>query len=169
VRAFTSRRGECGFLTSFPIDYAALLPRLLPPSFANPLLHIISTAFGIQRTLTEHLSPLLTKVVTQPDVATVLALLAIFYISLMLLNMLYRTVMFWVRLVFRLAFWAAIVGVGFWVAKRGPEGFVEDVQGLAEYWVAEYHRYSTEIKGFQQQNEGQIRMKAQKQKKRGWR
>ncbi|KAG9387182.1 Apq12 domain containing protein [Pyrenophora tritici-repentis] len=155
----------------FVQDYAALLPRLLPPSFANPLLQIITTAFGIQRTLAEHLTPLLTKVVTQPDVATVLALLAIFYISLMMLNMLYRAVMFWVQLAFRLVFWGAIIGLGFWVSKRGPEGFVEDVQGLVEYCVAEYHKYSTEIKEFQQQNEGQIRKKARTQqtkKMSGW-
>jgi hypothetical protein len=151
-------------------DYAALLPRLLPASFANPLLTFLTTAFGIGRTLTTHLSPLLNRLVTQPDVASILALLAIFFISLKILDMMYRAVVFWVNLAIRLVFWGGILVVGLWIWNRGPEGFVEDLQGLAEYWVHEYDRYSSEVKSFQQQKEDQIRIKAgQQQRKRGWR
>ncbi|KAF1943255.1 hypothetical protein EJ02DRAFT_443501 [Clathrospora elynae] len=152
-------------------DYAALLPRLLPASFANPLLTFLTTTFGIGRTLTTHLSPLLTRLVTQPDVASILALLAIFFISLKILDMMYRAVMFWVNLAIRLVFWGALVVLGLWVWNRGPEGFVEDVTDLGQYWVGEYQRYSSEVKSFQQEKENQIRVQAgrQQQRKRGWR
>ncbi|KAL1791950.1 hypothetical protein ACET3X_009701 [Alternaria dauci] len=153
-------------------DYAALIPRFLPPSFASPLLQLLTTFLGISRTLTTHLSPLLNKLITQPDVATVLALLAIFFISLKILDMMYRAVIFWVNLALRLALWGGILVVGFWVYNRGPEGFVQDVQGLVEYWLGQYEMYSQEVKGFQQQKEDQIRMRAsaqQQQKRRGWR
>ena len=86
--------------------------------------------------------------------------------------MMYRAVIFWVNLALRLVFWGGILVVGFWVYNRGPEGFVEDVQGLVEYWLGQYEMYSREVKGFQQQKEDQIRMKAsaqQQQKRRGWR
>ncbi|RYO29253.1 hypothetical protein AA0111_g6279 [Alternaria arborescens] len=101
-------------------DYAALIPRFLPPSFASPLLQLLTTFFGISRTLTTHLSPLLNKLITQPDVASILALLAIFFISLKILDMMYRAVIFWVNLALRLVFWGGILVVGFWVYNRGP-------------------------------------------------
>ncbi|EMD61754.1 hypothetical protein GGP41_004335 [Bipolaris sorokiniana] len=151
-------------------DYAAFLPRLLPPSFADPALHIITTFLGFSRTLSTHLSPLLNKLITQPDVASIVALLFIFFISLKILDMMYRAVVFWINLAFRLAFWGGILVVGLWVWNRGPEGFVDDVSGLIEYWMGEYERYSGEVKMFQQQKEDQIRFKAgQQQKRKGWR
>ena len=116
------------------------------------------------------MSPLLNKLVTQPDVATILALLAIFFISLKILDMMYRAVIFWVNLALRLLFWGGILVMGLWVWNRGPEGFVEDLQGLGEYWVGEYEKYSGEVKSFQQQKEDQIRVQAgQQERKRRWR
>jgi hypothetical protein len=152
-------------------DYAALLPRLLPPSFANPLLHLLTTFFGISRTLSEHISPLANKIITQPDVASILVLLAIFFISLKILGMMYRAVIFWVKLALQMVLWGGILVVGLWVYNRGLEGFVEDAQGLIEYWLGQYEMYSQEVKGFQQQKESQIRMKAsaQQQNGKGWR
>jgi hypothetical protein len=153
-------------------DYAPLLPRLLPPSIASPLLTLLTTTLGISRTLQTHLTPLLTRAITQPDIATILALLAIFFISLKVLDMMYRAVMFWVRMAFRLVFWGAIVVLGLWVWNRGADGFVEDVAGLVEYWTGEYEKYSGEVKKFQVQNEDRIRMKAGQRQRgggRGWR
>lgn len=84
--------------------------------------------------------------------------------------MMYRAVIFWVNMVLRLAFWGSILLVGLWVWNRGVDGFVEDLQGLGEYWAGEYERYSGEVKSFQRQKEDQIRFQAQqKQKGRGWR
>lgn len=152
-----------------PPDYATLLPRLLPASFASPVLTLLTTTLGLARTLQIHLSPFLTRLVTQPDIASVLLLIAVFFISLKILGMLYRAVMFWVMLAVRLVFWGAIVLTGLWVWNRGPEGFVEDMQGLGAYWMGEYERYSGEVRGFQKQKEEQIRVQAAKQGRRGWR
>ncbi|KAF1840774.1 uncharacterized protein K460DRAFT_321243 [Cucurbitaria berberidis CBS 394.84] len=151
-------------------DYASLLPRLLPPSLYNPLFTILTTTFGLMRTLQTHLSPLLTRLVTQPDVASILALLAILFISLKILDMMYRAVIFWVNMVLRLVFWGSILLVGLWVWNRGMDGFLEDVQGLGAHWMGEFEKYSGEVKEFQRQKEDQLRFQAaQKQKGRGWR
>lgn len=77
--------------------------------------------------------------------------------------------MFWVYLVFRLAFWITIGLTGYWVYTRGADGFVEDVTGLAEYWSGEYERYSGEVKRFQGMQEGRLRAKTRTPKGHtGW-
>jgi len=82
--------------------------------------------------------------------------------------MMYRMVMFWVNMVVRLVFWGSFVILGLWVWNRGVDGFLDDLSGLFEYWTGEYEKYSGEVKHFQQQQKGQIKMKAD-QKRRGWR
>jgi hypothetical protein len=149
------------------MDYAALIPRFLPASFASPLLTLLTTSLGLTRTLQTHLTPLLTRLITQPDVATILLVVAIFFISLKVLDMMYRAVMFWVNMALRLVFWGAIVVLGMWVWNRGVDGFVDDVGGLMEYWTGQYEKYSGEVKVVKEQKEGQIRMKAEQ--KRRWR
>jgi hypothetical protein len=149
------------------MDYATLIPRFLPTSFASPLLTLFTTSLGLTRTLQTHLTPLLTRLVTQPDVATILLVVAIFFISLKVLDMMYRAVMFWVNMALRLVFWGAIVVLGMWVWNRGVDGFVDDVGGLMEYWTGQYEKYSGEVKMVKEQKEGQIRMKAEQ--KRRWR
>jgi hypothetical protein len=149
------------------MDYATLIPRFLPASFASPLLTLFTTSLGLTRTLQTHLTPLLTRLVTQPDVATILLVVAIFFISLKVLDMMYRAVMFWVNMALRLVFWGAIVVLGMWVWNRGVDGFVDDVGGLMEYWTGQYEKYSGEVKMVKEQKEGQIRMKAEQ--KRRWR
>lgn len=149
-------------------DYASLLPRLLPPSVANPILTLLTTALGLTRTLQAHLTPFLTRLITQPDIASILLLLVALFISMKVLDMLYRAVLFWINLALRLAFWGGILALGMWVWTRGPEGFVEDVTDLGEYWMGEYQRYSGEVAGFKRQKEEQIRLQAAK-KGRGWR
>jgi len=83
------------------------------------------------------------------------------------LDMLYRAVLFWINLALRLAFWGGVVALGTWVYTRGPEGFVDDVQGLTAYWVGEYKKYSGEIDGYKRQKEEQIRLQAAR-KGRAW-
>lgn len=153
-------------------DYISLLPRILPPSLANPLLTLVTTTMSLAHTVSTHLSPLLTRLITQPDIASILALLAIFFLSLKILDMMYRTVVFWVNLVLRLVFWGAVVMVGFWVWNRGVDGFVEDVSGLVEHWGSEYEKYSGEVRDWQVQQERQVRIKAAQggkvRGKQGW-
>lgn len=149
------------------LDYLTLLPRLLPPSLANPLLTLVTTLLGIFKMLQSHLSPLLTRLVTQPDVASILALLAILFISLKILDMAYRAVLFWVKLVVRLVVWATVLGLGLWLWNRGVDGFVADVGELAEYWGKEYSKYAGEVKGWSEYEKAQIRLQAYQQGGRG--
>jgi hypothetical protein len=81
--------------------------------------------------------------------------------------MMYRAVMFWVNMALRLVFWGAIVMLGMWLWNRGVDGFVDDVGGLVEYWTGQYEKYSGEVKMAKEQKEGQIRMKAEQQRR--WR
>lgn len=152
-------------------DYLTLLPRFLPPSLASPLLTIFTTAFGILRALQTQFSPLISKLLSQPDIASVLLLSVILLSSFWILNMAYRAVIFWVKLAVRLVMWGGMVAVGFWVYNRGVEGFVEDVQGLGEYWWGQYERFAGEAKGWQRAEEAQIRFQAAGQQRptgRGW-
>ena len=52
--------------------------------------------------------------------------------------------------------------------NRGPEGFVEDVSGLAEFWMGEFQKYTGEVKEYRESEKSQIKMKAE-QRKKGWR
>ncbi|KAH3941681.1 hypothetical protein HBH98_121450 [Parastagonospora nodorum] len=155
-------------IMDFIQDYASLLPRLLPMSLANPLLTLLSTGLGITRTLQTHLNPLITRLVTQPDVASILALIVILFLSLKILDMMYRAVMFWINMFIRIAIWGSVLVVGLWVYNRGPEGFVEDVSGLAEFWMGEFQKYTGEVKEYRESEKSQIKMKAE-QRKKGWR
>ncbi|KAF2189778.1 hypothetical protein K469DRAFT_625740 [Zopfia rhizophila CBS 207.26] len=137
-------------------DYLQIVPNLLPPSLLNPVITVITTTFGIMKTLQTHLTPLLTRVTTQPDVASILMLLAILFISLKILEMAYRTVMFWVNLVFKVLLWGSIAGVSYWIYTRGLDGFVEDVQHLVEVWLGEYEKFNEDVRRYQQQQ--QVRM-----------
>jgi hypothetical protein len=149
-------------------DYITLLPRFLPPSIASPLLTVFTSAFGILRAVQTHFSPLITKILTQPDVASILALLAILLISLKILDMAYRAVIFWVKLVVRLVMWGTMVGIGFWVWNRGVDGFVEDVRELGQYWWTQYERFAGDAKGWQKAEEAQIRFQAGQHNARGY-
>ncbi|KAF1968627.1 hypothetical protein BU23DRAFT_583147 [Bimuria novae-zelandiae CBS 107.79] len=149
-------------------DYLSLLHRLLPATLTNPLIQVITTLYGIYRTAYSHFSPLLTQVITQPDIASVLALVAILWFSLQIFGMLYRSVMFWVRLVWTLAKYALIIGVSLWIWNRGADGAIEDARGAAEFWTGEYQRFKGEAKAWKGAEEAQIRMQAQ-QRGYGWR
>lgn len=151
-------------------DYANVLPRFLPPSLLNPLLTVLTTSFGILKTLQTHLSPLLLRLTTQPDIASLALLLIILFVSFKILDMAYRAVVFWISLVFKLVMWGGIIVLGFWVYNRGVDGFAEDVRELVEFWSGEYERYEGEVKRFKGMKEEQIRVRqgGKGSGRRGW-
>ncbi|PSN72757.1 hypothetical protein BS50DRAFT_628888 [Corynespora cassiicola Philippines] len=153
-------------------DYGALLHNLLPPTLVSPLLTFLTTTFGLLKTAQTHLTPLLTRLTTQPDLASILALLAILFLSLKILDMAYRAVMFWVALTLRVVLWGGAAVVAWWVYTRGVEGFVEDLGALVEFWGGEVERYKGEVGRWKEVEERRIRMQAQQQqqqKRKGWR
>ncbi|KAF2153113.1 hypothetical protein K461DRAFT_293402 [Myriangium duriaei CBS 260.36] len=94
--------------------------------------------FAFQTYVLPPIDRLFRTLAAKPDVASVVLLIVLLFVSLKLLNLLYQAVMFWVRLIFRVVFWSAIIGVVAWVVSRGPDGVVDDVQRLADAWRGEY-------------------------------
>lgn len=92
--------------------------------------------------LKAYTAPLLNALTQKPDLATLALLLLILFLSLKILNMLVNTVMFWFRMLFRVAFWGGLAAVGLWMWTRGPEGVVEDLQLWAGMWAQEYRYFS---------------------------
>ncbi|KAF2472276.1 uncharacterized protein BDR25DRAFT_303001 [Lindgomyces ingoldianus] len=137
----------------FVQDYIHVMQNIFPPSLLSTIITITTTTFGIFKTLQTHLTPLFLRLTTQPDLATILTLAILLLISLKILDMAYRAVMFWVKLIFRLVVWGSVAGIALWVWQRGPDGFVDDVQGLFEFWQERYEEYAGEVKRFQKQQE----------------
>jgi Nuclear pore assembly and biogenesis len=79
--------------------------------------------------------------VASPSLTTVALLLIILFLSLKILNMLYRTIVFWVKMIFRVAVLGAVVGTGSWIYVRGIDGVQQDVSDLVAYWSQEVKRY----------------------------
>jgi hypothetical protein len=95
-------------------------------------------AFSLQLTSSGSASPSLT---------TIALLLIILFLSLKILDMLYRTVVFWAKLAFKVAIMVVVVGVAAWVYVRGVDGVVDDARELVEFWGDEYRRYERMGKG----------------------
>jgi hypothetical protein len=45
----------------------------------------------------------------------------------------------------KLAFYASLILLGFYVYQRGPEGVVEDVQGIVNRWSGEYEKQKEKV------------------------
>ncbi|KAF2202689.1 hypothetical protein GQ43DRAFT_430519 [Delitschia confertaspora ATCC 74209] len=132
-------------------DYIHFAPKLLPPSVSGPLTTIITSFLAVSRTASTHLFPLLTRLTTQlttqPDLASVLLLLALLFLSFKVLDMAYRAVIFWVRLAVRLTFWGGLGVIGLWVWSRGMEGAIEDAQMMAQYWWGQFQEFQGDVEG----------------------
>jgi len=76
---------------------------------------------------------------TSPSLTTIALLLIIILLSLKLLDMLWRAVVFWIQLATRIIFWGFIVAFGCWVWIRGPEGVIEDASVFIGTWKGELH------------------------------
>lgn len=105
------------------------------------------------------LSPLITRLTTSPDIASVTLLLLLFFVAYQFLNLARRALFFWVRQSVRMAFWGAVASVGMWVWTRGPAGAVEDLANWSTVWRAEYEKWNAQAKVAQGSGKG----------KSGWR
>jgi len=104
---------------------------------SSTLSTLYSYARLLQSNVQTYIIPLINRATQQPDIASVVLLLILLFISLKVLNILFNTVMFWIRLAIKMAFYGSILGLGMWVYTRGPEGVVEDCQSLAATWRGE--------------------------------
>lgn len=105
--------------------------------YLSPVLSTTTSYLPLLKTYTTTLTNALTQ---KPDLATLALLLLILILSLKLLNMLLNTVLFWIRLAFRVVFWSALGLLGVWMWTRGPEGVLEDLGMWAGRWQQEYRR-----------------------------
>lgn len=94
--------------------------------------------YGSTATLRGAAGAQLQRLTSSPDLASIALLLVIAFVSLKLLGLLWRTVVFWVGLAARALFWAGLVVGGLYVANRGVDGAVEDARHWAEAWAGEY-------------------------------
>jgi hypothetical protein len=98
----------------------------------------VGQAYGYANTLKSYLLPLIDQVSRKPDLATVALLVIILFVSLKILNMLYQTFVFWLRMAWRIVFWASLAALALWMYHRGPEGAVEDVGYWWNVWNQDY-------------------------------
>lgn len=101
----------------------------------SPYLYSLYNALA---TLRSYLLPLIDQVSRKPDLATIALLLIIVLVSLKILDMLWQTLLFWVRMVRRVVFWGGLALLGMWMWTRGAEGMVEDVMFWQRKWGEEY-------------------------------
>ena len=125
------------------VDWADYLHYLIssPLSPFSAYASYLQSFTSFSRRLSALFSPLLNKITTSPDLASLALLLISLVVSLVILDMLWRAVVYWVRLFFKLVFWVSVIGVGFWVWSRGPDGLMEDVEMLIGVWSREYETW----------------------------
>jgi len=100
--------------------------------------------------------PFLNQIRQSPDVASVLLLGILLFVSLKVLNILRRAVMFWVMLVARVTYWGALAGAALWLYARGASGAVEDLRTGVGYIVdlfSQEYAKAQKMQGGQQQQQ----------------
>ncbi|MCJ1441300.1 MAG: hypothetical protein MMC23_001786 [Stictis urceolatum] len=120
-------------LHALSIYYTTLYP-LLYPFYALLRLYARHTLLPLLQILLDDPSSF-----SPSDFLPLVTILAAGLMSLVALRMMVRTVVFWIRLGLRLAWWGAVLGVGAWVYQRGVEGAIKDagwvlglIQGLGK-------------------------------------
>jgi hypothetical protein len=114
----------------------------------------IRQAFGYALLLKSYLTPIIAQITSKPDLASIALLLVILFVSFKLLNMALQSVLFWFRMIKRVAFWVGLAALALWMYNRGPEGAVEDVQQLAETWTGEYQHWKEQERVAKMVNQG---------------
>lgn len=117
-----------------------LSPNLLSTftSHSATYYRIIQTIFSARAAVVRTLDPLFTRLLHSPDIQSILLLLLLLYVSFRVLDMLYRSVLFWVRLGLNILFWGSIAAVGLWVYSRGVDGMSSDLSWVVDEWKKEY-------------------------------
>jgi hypothetical protein len=100
-------------------SFSSNMTSYLPDSFASPYTFFTSTP------------PL-----------TLAAMAIIFYISLLVFNMLTRYVFSVLRMLFTVALWFGVIGAGVVIYVLGPEEALRKVQSLGNTFWGEYEKYS---------------------------
>jgi hypothetical protein len=73
-----------------------------------------------------------------PSWSTLLLLCVVLYLSLKVVDMLWRAIWFWTSFILKIILWLSIALAGLYVWTRGIEGSYEDLEYYVEYWMNEY-------------------------------
>jgi hypothetical protein len=121
------------------LDWASYLFRhgYLTPSLFGPLSTLNNIFYN-------YLLPTFQSLLDKPDLTKIALMLVILYISLKLVSMLVQSVLFWVRLAFRITFWGGLVVLAFWLSQRGVDGAAEDVGYWYRMWKGELEHYKSQ-------------------------
>lgn len=106
-------------------------------SYFNPYANQIGWVTSMIRSW---LLPLIDQVTRKPDLATIALLLIIVLVSLKILDMLWQTVKFWLRLARRIVLFAGLAALALWLWSRGPDGVMDDIGYWVRMWNTE-HQY----------------------------
>jgi len=115
---------------SFLRGYYVLLP--------TPLHGPVNFLTTMSSRLTTVLTSLFSHIQQSPDVASIVLLMILLFVSLKIVNLLYRTIMFWIVLILKIAFYGSLAAIGLWIWSRGIEGVEEDIGNLTQLWKHEY-------------------------------
>lgn len=83
---------------------------------------------------------------TSPSLGSIALLIIVLFLSLKILGMLYRAVIFWVTLAVRVFFLGSLALIAIWMYTRGPDGALEDMQYWGGYWKGEYHKWERQAR-----------------------
>jgi len=73
-----------------------------------------------------------------PSWSTIFLLCVVLYLSLKVVDMLWRAIWFWISFILKIVFWLSIALVGLYTWNRGIEGTYEDLMYYVDYWMNEY-------------------------------
>ncbi|MCJ1394036.1 hypothetical protein MMC18_006914 [Xylographa bjoerkii] len=71
-----------------------------------------------------------------PDIATLVVLIILAYISMKVLDILRRQIIYWISVTLKLLLWASLALIGFYVYQRGIEQSLEDLGWVLGYFAA---------------------------------
>ncbi|KAK3072319.1 hypothetical protein LTR53_007052 [Teratosphaeriaceae sp. CCFEE 6253] len=131
----------------------------------SPYLYTLYNTLALIKSWTQHL---VEQVSRKPDLATLALLLIIVLVSLKILNMLWQTLLFWLRLARRIVFWGGLAVVALWMWSRGPAGMVEDVQYWRGAWSHEYDYWKEREQVTRQARQGGKYGGGRQQAQGGW-
>jgi hypothetical protein len=94
----------------------------------------------LQTTLTKLLGTIVSSTSTSPSLGSIALVLVILFLSLKILGILYRTIIWWLSLAVRVGLVGGGILMAGWVYSRGPDGAVADVQYYGDYWMREYQK-----------------------------
>ncbi|KAL4969139.1 Apq12 family protein [Aspergillus stella-maris] len=89
--------------------------------------------------------PLAHLLASMPDLASVLVLIFVLFISFKVLDYTRRAVMFWVWLTFRLAWWATVFSLGIYMYQAGWEKVARDLGFVFNFLVGMLETFGRQL------------------------